>query len=107
MRRRYTSYSMMRIGSNEVRREQRGGTDMPRTTLYRVGYMLVVTGLAISVALHVVSFWVPGLADYGPWIALSYAVLVIFRNLTAWRRPSAWLPRAPGAAGPPGARPAP
>src|SRR5438045_3275938 len=80
---------------------------MPRITVYRVGYLLVVTGLAISVALHVVSFWAPGVAEYGPWVALGYAALMIFRNLTAWRRPSAWRPRTPGPPGLPGARPPP
>jgi hypothetical protein len=59
---------------------------MQREQWYRAGYLLIITGFAASLALHLASFWWPGLGEYGIWFALLYAVLLIFRNATSWRR---------------------
>src|SRR4051812_10981815 len=60
-----------------------------------ISYILVITGFAVSLALHLASFWAPGINDYGLGIGLAYSVLVIGRNLTALRRGAARLPRTP------------
>jgi hypothetical protein len=53
---------------------------------HRISYFLVVTGFAASLALHVASFWAPAIAEYGLWIGLVYAVVILFKNLTSFRR---------------------
>ena len=69
---------------------------------YRVSYFLVVTGFAASLALHVASFWSPAIAEYGLAIGLGYAVLILYKNLTSFRRRTA-RPAGPGGATGPGA----
>ena len=88
---------------------------MDAATRHRVSYFLVVTGFAASLALHLASFWAPGIAEFGLPIGLVYAIVILFKNLTSLRRrpfrsapgsdpPAAPIPTRPGV-GRPGSPP--
>ena len=58
---------------------------MQRPDGYRIAYGMALTGLAISLALHIASFALPAIADYGIPISIVYTVVVLASAIATTR----------------------